>query len=118
MGFKKNNCPGLSIISNLLQMFKLYQNIVVEDVILDEKELGTKLYSLEEASLFNADAAIALYSFLKKNCLEWDPKDIHSDFFENDDSGFMMIQYSGSVVWRGGNSTELVAQFSSCNITS
>jgi hypothetical protein len=94
---------------------KLFQNIVVEDELVEEKVVGSKIYRLDEVHLFNADAAIALYTYLKENCLEWDAMDVHTGFFEDDDSGFIMIQYSGSVVWQKGDSSDLVAQFYAIN---
>lgn len=91
---------------------KLYMNIVVEDEVMQEGQVGSKSYNEQENCLFNADAAIALYSFLKSNCLEWEAKDVVVDYFEDDDSGFAMTQYSGNVVWkRDGNSSDLIAQF-------
>jgi hypothetical protein len=83
-----------------------------DDELLVEKDVSTKLYTPEECCLFNADAAIALYTYLRDNLLEWAPNDIHTDYFENDDSGFIMIRYSGAVVWKDdGGSGDLVASF-------
>jgi hypothetical protein len=84
--------------------WKLFKNVVDDDndLIIEEGVVTSQIYSEEDKSSFNSDAASALYAYLKENLAEWDPKSITVDYFENDDSGLAMIRYSDSAVFKEG----------------
>jgi hypothetical protein len=100
--YKYFETMGLLSVSPKMQRYSLFKNIVDDDTdrTIDEGIVSSLTYTESDKAAFNADAALALYEYLRGTLAEFNPKAVTVGFFENDDTGLAMIQYSDSAVFK------------------